>query len=113
MIGGGLQRSPHRLGARLVSSYAGKLALLGPAAVAVHDDCDVTRDPAPRESGFALGGACGGHLPRISFSLASASVSISLIVSSVSFCTSCSRRLRSSSLISRSEERRVGKASGW
>src|SRR6185437_6640666 len=50
--------------------------------------------------GCALGGGSGAHLPRISFSLAWASSSISLIVSSVSFCTSCSRRLRSSSLMS-------------
>ena len=96
-----LHRAPHRLGARLVPGDARTPALLRPAAVPVHDDRDVTRDPTARGlAGGVLGGGSGAHLPRISLSLASASSSISLIVSSVSFCTACSSRFRSSTLIS-------------
>src|SRR6185312_233120 len=96
-----LHRPADRLGAGLVPGDARQAAFGRPAAVAVHDDGDVSRHfLLAGNSGCALGGGSGAHLPRISFSLAWASSSISLIVSSVSFCTSCSRRLRSSSLMS-------------
>src|SRR5262245_42864630 len=102
MIGGRLERALDRLGAGAMPGDAGQTARFGPAAVAVHDDGDVARNGARAGLGDRLGslGSGSGHLPRISCSLVAASASISLIVSSVSFCTSCSSRLRSSSLIS-------------
>src|SRR5947209_5634616 len=102
MVRSGLQGMPHGLRACAMPRDAWEAALLRPTAISVHDDRDVARDlAAPSELGRALlRGGCGGHLLRISFSLAAAASSISLIVSSVSFCTSLSRRLRSSSLIS-------------
>src|SRR6185312_10529676 len=97
----GLHRAADRLGSGLVPGSPRQSAPGRPPAVAVHDDGDVAWHPVlAGDSGCALGGGSGAHLPRISFSLAWASSSISLIVSSVSFCTSCSRRLRSSSLMS-------------
>jgi len=96
------QGTANGLGARTVTGNARKAALLCPAAVAIHDDGDVARDRPAFPGRFLRFIRRGGrtHLPRISFSLVSAATSISLIVSSVSFCTSFSRRLRSSSLIS-------------
>src|SRR6476469_2209741 len=105
VIGRRLHCSADGFSPSLVTGNARQAALFGPAAVAVHYDGDVPRYGArdfcaPVKSRRALGGGCKAHLPRISFSLAAVASSISLIVSSVSFCTSCSRRLRSSSLIS-------------
>ena len=105
VVGGGLERAAHGLGAGAMACNARKPPLLRPAPVAVHDDGDVPRHGArdrltPVQSLCALGGGSRAHLPRISFSLDAAASSTSLIVSSVSFCTSCSSRLRSSSLMS-------------
>ena len=73
VVGGSLQRPAHRFGAGAMTGDARQAALLRPAAVAVHDDRDVARDaplpPAASPAGALLGGGCGGHLPRISFSL--------------------------------------------
>ena len=57
-VGRSLERSADGLGSGPMAGNARKAALLRPAAVAVHDDCDVARDPgAPREPGRALLGA--------------------------------------------------------
>src|SRR5438128_2451892 len=101
MIGGCLQGAPYGLGTCAMAGHARQAALLRPAAVAVHDDGDMARDrSAPAQSLGALRGDSRAHLPRISFSLALEISSTSLIVSSVSFWTSCSSLFRSSSLIS-------------
>src|SRR5690242_2852717 len=46
VIDGRLHRTPHGLGSGLVPSHARKAAPFGPAAVAIHDDRDVTRTRA-------------------------------------------------------------------
>src|SRR3546814_10426298 len=113
----------------LVTGDARKQALLGPAAVAVHDDSDMARAVVSYRHAKALNpvriersrdahrgrarsmgvstsldtngqSAIATHYPRISFSLAVAASSKSAIVASVSFWTSVSSRLLSSSLIS-------------
>ncbi len=101
VLNGSLQGPPNRFGARTMARHARQGALLRPASVPVHDDCHVARDGCAALARFPrlVRRRRGAHLPRISFSLASAASSISLIVSSVSFCTSVSSRLRSSSLI--------------
>jgi hypothetical protein len=55
MVGGRLERPADGFCAGAMTGGARQSALLGPAAVAVHDDRDVARDPRARfEPGRAL-----------------------------------------------------------
>ena len=90
-----------RLGPGFVAGDARQAPPLRPAAVAVHDDGDVARDLPPPPSPCAPRGPVLGSLAEDFLFLGGAASSISPIVLSVSFWTSVSSRLRSSSLISR------------
>ena len=92
-VGAGVHRAHERVDALLVAEEARHVPLLGPAAVAVHDDGDVARHAG------ATCGTLAHQTAMISASLAEVSRSISAMVRSVSFCSSSSERRSSSSVI--------------
>ena len=100
-IAGGAHRAPQRLHAAPMSLPARQAARRGPAPVAIHDDGHVPWNDefADRNARRRLRHFHHDHTVRISLSLPASSLSISPIVSSVSFWTCSDERFSSSSLI--------------